>query len=471
MQASVQNLSNTVMGGAQGVLRHIEQSDIAAMQSSAATARAELHADMDEYVQKFGADPHDREFTSRFLEQSSEKMDKYANGTSTAAGRQAHQKIMEGLLGEFAVRIDQKQSEMAGVKAKADLTLMLNANANLLFRDPQQFVPALQEQTLLISLNEDLTFEQREQMTAMTRSSLAAATVRGIARDDPQGALDQMASGMWDVFLDVDTRMALVGSLTGRLVSEAKESDRIATRTRKLKADEEIKTILKMHDEGKLTRDHLMSVSDWLTPSDFKMGLALVNNIEPDENNSSALLLLEDQMRDNPELVGDSATFLYKEGMITGQTLRTYSSAGRTAMRQEGFKSQKERSMESLRIHFKPGPMERYDLARNAKYASAIAEYNDRTKEVGLSDDDIIKIEKSVINRWQTGDVSKNAWKTTNHGRITVQKRNLIGQARVLEGMLNSGAMDKDTFKEQYRPLALRIKQLTEMEQNLERGK
>jgi hypothetical protein len=253
-------------------------------------------------------------------------------------------------------------------------------------------------------------------------------------------------------------------------VTEAKEAERRAALTKKLKGDEEIKTIMKMHDEGNLTRDYLMGVSDWLTPSDFKMGLALVNNVEPDEDNSSALLLLENMMRDNPELVGDSATFLYKEGMLKGSTLRTYSSAGRTAMRQEGFKSQKERSMESLRIHFKPGIMEKYDLARNAKYANAIAEYNARTAAVGLSDDDIIKIEKSVINKWQLGDISKNAWKTTNHGALKTQKLNLIGQARVLEGMFKSGAMSKTVFTEQYAPIVFRIKELTEMEQSLERG-
>lgn len=470
VQQSVQNLSNTVMREAESALVRIEQTDIAAMQSGSATARAELDADLDNYVMEYGADPHDKEFTSRFLEGAAAKMDKYANGVSTAAGRMAHAKIMEGMLGEFAIRIDQKQSEMAGAKAKSDLLTMLNANSNLLFRNPQQFVPALQEQTLLISLNEDLTFEQKEEMTTLTRSSMAAATVRGIAKDDPQGALDQMASGMWDVFLDADTRMALVGSLTGRLVTEAKESERRAALTKKLKGEEEIKTIMKMDDDGKLTREHVMGVSDWLTPSDFKMALALVNTTEPDSDNPSALLLLEDMLRDNPELTVDSATFLFKEGFIRSQTLRTYASAGRTAARQEGFKSQRERSADSMRIHFKPGAMDKYDPARNAKYAAAMAEFNDRSSAVGMSDEDIIKVEKSVISKWRTGSVEKNAWKTTNHGQIVVQKRNLIAQARVLEGMLDTGTMSKEVFREQYMPIFDRIKQLTEQEQALERG-
>jgi hypothetical protein len=197
----------------------------------------------------------------------------------------------------------------------------------------------------------------------------------------------------------------------------------------------------------------------------------MVNNVEPDESNSGALLILENHMRDNPELVSDMASFLYGEGMLTGAALRTYSSAGRSASRQEGHKSQKERSMESLRIHFKPGPFEKYDLARNAKYASAIAEYNARTDKPDLTDEDIIKIEKSVINKWQLGDISKNAWKTTNFGAIKVQKINLIGQARVLEGMLETGAMEKSVFKEQYGPIVRRIQELIEQEKNLERGK
>lgn len=471
VNASVQNLSNTAMREAENSLLRIEQTDIAAMQSGAATARAELNADLDNYVTQYGMDPHDQEFTSRFLEQSADKMAKYENGVSTAAGRMAHSKIMEGMLGEFAIRIDQKQSEMAGAKAKADLTTMLNANSNLLFGDPQQFVPAMQEQTLLISLNEDLTFEQKEQMTALTRSSLAAATVRGIAKDDPQGALDQMATGMWDVFLDASTRMALVGSLTGRLVTEAKETERRALLTKKLKGEEEIKNIMKLDDAGTLSHEHVMGAMDWLTPSDFKMALALVNNTEPDADNQSALLLLEDMMRDNPELVVDSATFLFKEGMIKASTLRTYSSAGRTAARQEGFKSQRERSADSMRINFKPGAMDKYDPARNAKYASAMAEYYARTDAVGMSDEDIMKVEKSVINKWHSGNVEKNAWQTTNHGVIIMQKRTLIEQARVLEGMLNSGAMNKDVFRQQYLPVVQRLKQLTDQEQALERGK
>lgn len=232
---AMQRLGGAVVSVGEVLHKRAEEDEV----SSIAAEMSQLHAD---YAQKYRedfnkADPNDKEFAERFLDDFQQKAQEVGSKASTRRGQQHFQSLFSQMGSHFQTTAYAGQAELAGTKAKMDFVNTLDASSAALLNDPSSFDVALfnVESTLAEKVASGaIPAVKAEEFRLQSRRELAKSMIMGWAKADPEKARSDLENGKWDGLLDVDLKAQLIGNakqeLNARRADEAfiRESERRA---------------------------------------------------------------------------------------------------------------------------------------------------------------------------------------------------------------------------------------------------
>ena len=124
-------------------------------------------------------------------------------------------------------------AQLAGQQAKEQMASMVNANGDVLQRDPSLLSTITQEQEIVVDHLTGLTPEQRTTIKRQMNQEAAKNAVRGWIAIDPKQAGDRLNKGEWDKFLEPDAKAALIANAEAQVRSDESQA-RIAAQEARL---------------------------------------------------------------------------------------------------------------------------------------------------------------------------------------------------------------------------------------------
>lgn len=359
------------------------------------------------------AQPGAVDFTPTFVKD----FDEYANETLKAAPKLA-QKYMREKLVEYRNTLGQSALEFeaqARVDFRTDQFSQAAQNsAKLMNVDPSQYSAVLTEQLNLIDASA-LPPIKKSALREKTIAQISEAATWTIMRKDPikfletigvnkSGAGLKGATGI-EPFdnLPFDKRIASVGqALTLQSRAEA-DADKRREQMRKTLEEEVLKDLYTKHSSGKMTRQDVLKARDYVGASEYRSLLKMLEGDGTQRNNHAAVRDLTMLMYTDPDAATKKAFDYHQSGLITDSTLQSTVSQSRTLARQEGPKSEYERSRRYVVDSLDPGPMVP-DPAGRGRMAEAVDMFDRWAAGGKRTDDEIFKYGREVVSRFKFVD-------------------------------------------------------------------
>ena len=193
--------------------------------------------------------------------------------------------------------------------------------------------------------------------------------------------------------------------------------DAEAEKERKRRGDELMKQALGMSVDGTLTRQHADQIRDFIEPAEYKSLLAsLAEPVKTDDPGSYSTL--ESLIDSDPEEARRQAFLYHRNRLITNGTLNAFVEKARSRIRQEGPRSEYERSRQYLTNALKPSEMV-MDPAASARHAIAIREFEDFAAAGKRTDQELREKADDILKRQSLVDMVDLARKTSAGVRNT----------------------------------------------------
>ena len=248
-------------GAAGAVQEQLDRDDVTNVRVQMAKTRAEWDVKFRERA--IAADPNDKEFASRFVQEFSDSVGEGRAGVQTRAGRQAYDLLAGEITGHFTEKAGTYQLQLAGVKARQDWEVSQRAYATSVTTDPTSYL-TVRDQALAELRDRDgqygrLDAKTRGDLEIAMRDTLAKSYANGLINSGaPELALKLLDDGRLDDQLAPAAKQTLIraaeAGITAKRVA-ADHAEAAARRAEKAAVAAVNDDLMGRFVEGKLTVD------------------------------------------------------------------------------------------------------------------------------------------------------------------------------------------------------------------------
>lgn len=255
----LKGFGNVLNQGADIVQKRQEQDDISELNVKFSQAHAEWSKSYNEQLQ--AGTLNTEEFTKNF----SEYMDTIGESVQTRKGQQYFNAASAELKGDFLVKAQAGQAELAGARAKDNYMKTLSNGSSALLNDPSSFDLTMKMQNAGIDnlvATGGLPAKAAGELKQHTSTELAKASVRGWINLDPEGAKKQLSEGQWDGYIDGQLKHRLLGEADQAVRARAIDDERFKRQQQEALQKAQISTqndFLQRMAEDKLTTKEILN--------------------------------------------------------------------------------------------------------------------------------------------------------------------------------------------------------------------
>lgn len=197
-----------------------------------------------------------------------------------------------------------------------------------------------------------------------------------------------------------------------RAETERVRADREVERERKALGDAKLKEAFDLDAKGKLTRTYVESIRDVVEPSEYRSLLKALEGGGDRKDDPAAFSELQRLAYDDPKEAERLAFQHHQAGRIKNDTLASVLNRARSVDRQEGPRTEFERSRQFLTGVFKPSPFVS-DPSGAARAALVLREFDDFATSGKRTDDELRKKSDEIAKRFAIVDMVDLAKKTS----------------------------------------------------------
>lgn len=220
--------------------RQQEQDEINEITTAMASAQAEATVQLDDQITRGTVD------SEKFIDGLDQKFGDLSGNYSTRAAQEYFNQSTGKLKNHFIVSAARASSEQAGNKAKASFVVASNKQQAALMNDPSAFQLSLQ--TMEDGLNArvatgSLAAADAEKLKIATSREYAKSAIRGWSKLNPEDAKAQINEGLWDDYLDGDSKKQMMGEAEMGVNARLVEQERTKAAAEKARVEAERKTM------------------------------------------------------------------------------------------------------------------------------------------------------------------------------------------------------------------------------------
>lgn len=382
-------------------------------------------AEISELELSFDRDTDFRTAPQRFQEQSEAIRDKYLDGVTDPAVATAFRKQYQQLALAKSINIKkgswakEKDYNVASLDANIDTYATAAANA----RNPAEAAIVEQQARLAIASAQTGGWMSAEEAGKRERTFLSkrdsAVVVRDLAIDPAMTATKLSLDPAYAPNIDPVQRERWVDQAYRRADTDRKARDAETERARKARGDELMKDALGRMNDGKLDRPYVEQIKAFIEPAEYKSLLAGLSGVDR-KDNPQAFSELQGLIYTNAVEAEARALVLHRQGLIKNETLSSVIARSREISRQEGPRTEYERSRLFITDTLKPSALVN-DPAGSARYALAVREFDDFMQVGKPTNKEIREKAEEIQRRYALVDMADLARKTAAGAQPTPQ--------------------------------------------------
>ena len=390
-------------------------------------------------------DPDFRTAPQRFQDQADAISAKYLDGVSDTAVATAFKRQFGQIALSKSINIRKsawKKEADYNVSSLDDaITTYANAAANA--KNPAEASIVEQQARLHIARMQAAGWISAEDAGKRERTFLSKRDTATVLRDmsiDPSLASSKLSiDPTYAPNIDPVTRERFVDQAFRRADAEQRQQDAQAERDRKARGDELMKEALSRQAGGTLDRNYIEEIRQFIEPAEYKSLLAGVSGADR-KDDPSAFANLESLVETNPAEARRRAFQYHRSGLIRNETLATINNRARTLERQEGPKSEYERSRQFIADTLRPSPLVN-DPAGSARYGLAVREFDDfASANPKATDKELRDKANDIQKRFSLVDMAKLAQDTSVGAQPTPEAQLKSVEAQAIQLMQDRDA-------------------------------
>jgi hypothetical protein len=358
----LQQLSGTVSNIGDRILNDMDDGEkLRAMETDAEMTAASQELE-DSFITNPENDVNDPEYVANFTSQMEKRLERYATGFRTKAGRDTIGLMIRQQIAQSTGRIRKAQDDGKVAQIGRAYNETLIKYGNTLYQNPNMFVPILQKFTLMASTLTNITEAQRQQLMTDARTKLVQSAILGEAHVyGPEVALENLLAGTFDMYLDPTAKGQQITSLTNRIYTEKNRQKALLDEAGKANADSIVKNFWDITLKGEDSTKYLeaMKSNKHVTVAEYIAARKHSNGTTAfAENDDPVGVGIMTQLLHNFQHDDAYAYLMSNTNEFTANTFRNYASTIRQARRNEGVVSTKEMMGDRLTQNLKPGIMD-----------------------------------------------------------------------------------------------------------------
>lgn len=196
------------------IQKRAEQTEVSDLAAKMAQTQSDMTIGLQEQLRT--AEPGDTTIAQNFLEKFDERMGQMSEGISTGAGRNYFKQTSASMRGHFATGAVAGQVDLAGVKARQDYEVSINALSSSTLTDPSAFEHAREmHKNHLGNLvaTGGLPTKAAAELLTHGDAQIAKSAVRGWIKLNPKEAEKQLKGGQWDAYFMGEEKAQLFGEV------------------------------------------------------------------------------------------------------------------------------------------------------------------------------------------------------------------------------------------------------------------
>ena len=395
-------------------------------------------AEVSELELRFERDQDFRTAPQRFRAEVETIRDKYLDGVEDAVVATAFKKQFQQLQLAKSINVQreswkkEKDYNVASLDANLDTYATAAANA----KNPAEAALVETQARLAIASAQTGGWIGAEDAGKRERAYLtkrdSAIVIRDMSLDPDMTATMLGLDPTYAPNVDPVARERYIDQAYRRAESDRKAADEAETKRRKARGDELYKEALSRLDKGTLTAQYIEEVRPFVEPTEYKSLLAGMRG-EDVKDDPAAFAELQGLIYTNAVDAEARALVLHRNHQITNATLSSVISRAREIGRQEGPRTEYERSRAFLTDTLKPSPLIG-DPAASARYALAIREFDDFMTVGKPTNKDIREKAEEIQKRYSLVDMADLARRTAIGPQPTpeLQLQSLAAEAQRL---------------------------------------
>jgi len=390
--------------------------------SSDALANTRLKWTQELINRKENAEPGAPEFSPRFIKD----YDEYANEILKTAPTERAKKFLQSRLLEIRNDLGERAmgfEAQARVDYRADkFTAAIDSTAKLMNTDPSQFKVALEEQFALID-GAALPPVQKSALRQKAVDKIAGAAVWAQVQKSPTAFLESIgfmnttdpATGKvrqssgdlkgvtgneaFDT-LPFERRMQMFEQAVRLKAQTDADIDRLAKIERARIGDEALKNLWALDADKKLTRNHIEAVRPLISSSEYKSALKMLESPEGGvKTDPGAFRQLQGLIAGGQfDEAVNFAFRAHRNGQLSNEHLASEVNRARSQGRQEGPKTEYERSRSYITQSMDPGPLVQDPVGRS-RLAEALDTFDRWVIAEKRTDEQVEKRAKEIVQQ------------------------------------------------------------------------
>lgn len=371
---SLRHLADQVFKIGKGIYERQREADLHDRIGKATAELAELEL-------TFERDPDFRTSPQRFEEQADGIRDRYLENVTDGGVATAFRKQFQQMALAKSINIKrdawkkEKDYNVAALDENIDTYATSAANA----KTPAEAALVENHARLAIASAQNGSYISAEEAGRRERTFLTkrdtAVVIRDMSIDASLTATKLGLDPTYAANVDPVQRERLTDQAFRRSEADRRQAEALEAKRRKERGDALYKEALSRQDKGTLTSQYIEEIRDLIEPAEYKSLLAGQRG-EDVKDNPAAFAELQPLIYSNAVAAEARAYVLHSQRQISNATLASVISQARTISRQEGPRTEYERSKQFLTDVFKPSPAVT-DPAVAARFALAIREFDD----------------------------------------------------------------------------------------------
>lgn len=257
---AIGNFGSQVTNTGEVIYKKEVQSDLSDLDVKVAAAKNKLGLEYQDQLQK-GTLNHDD-----FMDKVQDEMDDIGQGVNTGVGQQRFQKMQAQTNLDFSQRAQEGQAKLAGVKAVQNFTVASANRSSAVMNDPSMFQQSLKDSDQSVDdlvANHGLPAEHADLLKRQGMDDLAKGAVRGIMKHDPDEAMKQITSGVWDPYMNENTKYRLENEIDtskrAKLIDEERQKKLAGEKAAEVQDQTAQGYLAKMYGGGTLPAQQVIS--------------------------------------------------------------------------------------------------------------------------------------------------------------------------------------------------------------------